>query len=67
MAGEGGLHLAELDAEAADLDLVVDASEELEVAVGQEPCEVAGAEEPPAVAFHELLGGQLRPAASSRG
>ena len=31
--GERGLDLAELDAEAADLDLVVDAAEELELAV----------------------------------
>ena len=43
MRGERRLDLAQLDAEAADLDLVVDAAEELEVAVGQPPAEVAGA------------------------
>ena len=42
---EGGLDLAELDAEASDLDLCVDASEELEVAIGQPAGEVAGAVE----------------------
>ena len=39
------LDLAELDAEAADLDLVVDAAEVLELAVRQPPGEVAGAVE----------------------
>jgi hypothetical protein len=44
-AGEGGFDLAELDAEAADLDLVVEAAEEVEVAVGQPADQVAGAVE----------------------
>ena len=43
---ERGLDLAELDAEAADLDLVVDAAEELERAVGPPAREVAGAVQP---------------------
>ena len=41
MAGEHGLDLAELDAEAADLDLVVDAAEELELPVRAVAGEVA--------------------------
>ncbi|EYF04583.1 Hypothetical protein CAP_4403 [Chondromyces apiculatus DSM 436] len=42
---EHRLDLAKLDAEAAQLHLVVDAAEELEVAVGQPPHEVSGAVE----------------------
>ncbi len=39
---EGGLDLAQLDAEAADLDLEVAAAQELDVAVGQVARQVAG-------------------------
>ena len=46
VARERGLDLAQLDAEAADLDLVVDAAEELEGAVRPPADEVAGAVEP---------------------
>ena len=46
MAGQGGLDLAGLDPEAADLDLVVGAAEELELPVGGPAAEVAGAVEP---------------------
>ena len=45
MGAQGGLDLAEFDAEAAQLDLVVDAAEELELAVGPAADEVAGAVE----------------------
>ena len=69
MAGERRLDLAELDAEAADLHLVVDAAEELEGAVRQPAREVARAVEPRAGPCreagerigHEALGGQVRP------
>ena len=56
-AGPGeqrGLDLAELDAEAADLDLVVEPAEELEGAVVAAAGEVAGAVEPRA--GHERVG-----------
>ena len=43
---EHGFDLAQLDPEAADLDLVVDAAEVLEVAVLEPAGEVAGAVEP---------------------
>ena len=43
---QDGLDLAELDAEAAQLHLVVDAAEELEVAAGQPADKIAGAIEP---------------------
>ena len=42
MLAEQGFNLAEFDAEAAELDLVVDAAEELDVAIGQEAHEVTG-------------------------
>src|SRR6202035_781323 len=45
MAGERRRHLRRLDAEAADLDLVVGAAGEVELAVGPEAAEVAGAVE----------------------
>ena len=45
LRGQRGLDLAQLDAEAADLDLVVDAAEVLELAVRQAAGEVAGAVE----------------------
>src|SRR6185436_3114733 len=62
MLGEAGLDLPELDAEAADLDLLVVAAEEVEVAVGPIAGEVAGLVE--AVAgdervVEEALGGEL--------
>jgi hypothetical protein len=41
MAAERGLDVAQLDAEAPDLDLVVDAAEELDAAVREMPREVA--------------------------
>ena len=60
------LDLAQLDAEAADLDLVVDAAEELDVAVRAASGQVAGAVEARARRAgervgHEALGGQLGP------
>ena len=42
---QGGLDLAELDAESADLDLVIDPAEALERPVGPPAGEVAGAVE----------------------
>ena len=58
------LDLAQLDAEAADLDLLVGAAEEVEVAVGQPAHQIAGAVQP-AAGFaegigDEALGGQAR-------
>ena len=50
-----GLDLAELDPEAAQLDLVVDAAEELERAVGPPAHEVAGAVQPAAPAGDERV------------
>src|SRR5436309_12654387 len=41
MAAEGDLDLAQFDPEAAQFDLVVEALEELDVSVGQDPDEVA--------------------------
>src|SRR5690349_16377939 len=68
---QGGLDLSELDAEAADLDLLVDASQEFEVAVGAEAGQVAGAVEalarPAEGGGDELPGGQLRPAEVAAG
>src|SRR6478672_1049826 len=64
--GEGALDLAELDAEAAHLDLMVEASEELELPVGPPAHQVCGAIHPlsglvaPRVG-HEPFGGHLRP------
>ena len=64
--GEGGLDLAGLDAEAADLDLAVGPSQVLADPVGAPARQVAGAVEPFARLAaervgHEALGGQLRP------
>ena len=72
MLGQRGLDLAQLDAEAAHLDLVVDAAEELERAVGQPARQVAGAVEPRARLAaervgDEALGGQVRPAEVAAG
>ncbi len=68
-AGAGGqrrLDLAELDAEAADLDLCVDASEELEVAIRQPAGQIAGAVEAGGAGGiegvgDEALGGEFGP------
>ena len=66
MGTERALDLAGLDAEAADLDLVVRAPEELDRPVGGQPPEVAGAVCPRGgaaayVQLDEPLRGQLRP------
>ena len=53
---ERRLDLAQLDAEAADLDLVVDPAEALERAVGPPAGEVAGAVEPRARLAGERVG-----------
>ncbi|CAM5709382.1 hypothetical protein SGRIM128S_07345 [Streptomyces griseomycini] len=64
MAGQRRLDLAEFDAEAADLDLVIGASQVLQTAVPQTPCQVTGAVHPRAVTGervrHEPLGRQPR-------
>src|SRR6185369_6407968 len=59
------LHLSELDAETADLDLMVDPPEEVELAVPTPACQVTGPVEPlsplPTEGVgHEALGGQIR-------
>jgi hypothetical protein len=64
--GERGLDLAELDAEAAHLHLLVYAPEEFELAAAQPTREVAGAIEPRARLARirvgdEALGGERRP------
>ncbi len=63
---EHGLDLPELDAEATELDLVIDAPEELDLAVGAVPGTVAGAVEARATRAerlrHEPLGRQIGPA-----
>src|SRR5678810_601722 len=48
MFGQGGLHLARLDAEAAHLDLIINPSEEFQIPVRQVAYEVPGAVEAPA-------------------
>ena len=45
LLAEDGFELAELDAEAAELDLLVEAAEDLELAVGEVAGEIAGAVE----------------------
>ncbi len=66
MGGEGGLDLAQLDPEAPDLHLVVDPPQVLQLAVGQDPRQVAGAVEPFARPAERVggkpLGGQPRAA-----
>ena len=60
-----GGDLTEFDAEAADLDLFVGAADELDVAVGVAPGQIAGAVHPAAGGERvgdEALGGQRRPA-----
>ena len=66
------LDLAQLDAEAADLDLVVDPAEELDLAVRRASapgrrCGRGGAPGAPNGIGHEALGRQVGPAAGSRG
>ena len=72
LIGEHRLDLLELDPEAAQLDLEVDAAEVLERPVLAPAHEVAGAVEPGIRRVgerdrDELLGGQLGPLAGSRG
>ncbi len=72
VGGQRGLDLAELDAMAAHLDLVVEAPEVLEVAVGSPPGEVAGAVEAatrprPEGIGDEAAGGERRPAEIAAG
>ena len=62
MLGEAGLDLAELDAEAADLDLLVVAAEEVDIAVGPIASKIAGLVQAIAGderAVEEALGGEL--------
>ncbi len=62
---ERGLDLPQLDTEAADLDLMVDAAEEVDLAVRTPAGQVPGAVEPGAPApgiRHESLSGQVRTA-----
>ncbi len=65
MGGDGREDLAELDAVAADLDLIVAAAEVLVVAGGEESGDIPGSVEAPFAAgddaFHEALGGELGP------
>ena len=65
-APERRLDLAEFDAVAADLDLIVDPAEEVQTAVGAPGRQVAGAVEPGAGRTvgvgDEALGGEPRPA-----
>ena len=68
VGGERRLDLAELDTETADLDLVVETAEELDLPAGTEAGEVPGPVEPRAApAAHRIgdepLGREVRPAA----
>ena len=65
LGGQRRLDLAQLDAEAADLHLVVDAAQELDRAVRQPAREVAGAVEPRPRARAENGSGTKRSAVSS--
>ena len=65
MPTEGDLNFARLDSEPAQLDLVVDPPEELDVSVGEEADKVAGSPHEPARSLrewlrHELLRRQVR-------
>lgn len=66
-----GLDLAELDAVAADLHLIVDPPQEIELPVRPPPHQVTGAVDPGAHPFGlvrgELLLGQFRPAPIAAG
>src|SRR4029079_11579440 len=67
---EARLDLSELDAEAADLDLVVGAAEVVEGAVVAEASQVAGSVEAEAVlerARDEALGGEVGPSVIAAG
>src|SRR5262249_16022798 len=69
MRGDVRFDLAQLDAQAADLDLVVDAPEELEVAVRQPAHEIAGPVQPRSRRKrigNELLGGEPGPVPIAR-
>jgi hypothetical protein len=75
-AAQGRLDLAELDAEAADLHLMIGAAAELQRAVLQQADEIAGAVEPLARGRsilryerigHEALGGEVGPAQVAAG
>ena len=59
MPAEHRLDFAELDAEAADLDLVVEPAEAIDVAVGQQPREVAGLVEARAGFSRKRIGDEL--------
>jgi hypothetical protein len=66
MVGERGLDLAQLDAEAADLDLVVEPAQVLDLAVGPPARQIAGAVEALTRLAegigHEAFGREIRPA-----
>ena len=61
MLAEDGLDLSELDAEAADLDLIVGASQELDVPVGSVAGDVAGLVEPRARPVAERISDEPLP------
>ena len=72
MLGEPSLDLTQLDAMAADLDLLVRAPQELEIPIGQDSGEIAGAVAARAGLARrgirdETLGGQVGPAAITTG
>jgi hypothetical protein len=59
MAGEGGFDLTGLDAEAPHLDLLIEAAQEIDLAVRPQAGEVAGAVQPSAGLQAERIGGEL--------
>ena len=59
MGPQHGLDLAQLDAEAADLHLIVEAAEKLDGAIGALPSAVAGPVQPPARATAERISDEL--------
>ncbi len=70
MRAQGGLDLRRLHPVAADLDLLVDASDELEITAGQPASEIAGVVHPapgPKRIVGEPLGGELGLADVARG
>jgi hypothetical protein len=63
MRAKGDLDLGRLDAMASDLQLPVDPSEDLDLAPGQHPSQVPGAEQPgprPRGMGKEAFGGEVR-------